>query len=207
MRSFSEYYEDLENNEPLNEEVFSYIITGVVGLPILVAVSWGAAWVTKKYVSFTKRMFLGLARNIKAIGSLFKRNRKEAVEKIENTVVEIEKAPEVVKAVREVEKLENKYFNELEELYGAIKEKNIDEAEELYNDLPINTQENPEVKVAIINVILKEFKEPPVYTTSPGNETYQAIKRLFGQKVARAMEELGKRGFSKYYERVSERDE
>jgi len=204
MRSFNEYYEDREHEHELNEEVFTNIIIGTLGVPLLLAVGWGASWVTKKYVSFSRRVVLNIAHNIKAIGNLFRKNKKEVSEKIEKTVKEIESAPEVKKAVIDIEKIESKYYEELKEIYSALENKDVDSAEELFNNLPINTQENPEVKVAIINVILKEFEEPPIYVVSPGNDTYQAIKRLFGQKVARAMEELGKRSFSHYYKRVSE---
>ncbi len=202
MRSFSEYYEDLENKKPLNEDVFTYIVTGVIGLPILVAMSWGAAWSTQKYVSFTKKLFNNLINTMKSIKSLFKKDSKVAEKKIEKTVTKIEQAPEVKKAIMEVEKFEDKYRPELNSIYEAFKNKDIDEAEKLFKELPVNLQENPEVRVALINVIIREYEEQPLYVTSPGNEPYQAIKRLFGQKVARAMEELGRRGFDKYYQRV-----
>lgn len=202
MREFREYYEDLENSVPLDEDVFTAILGGVLGLPVALATSWGAAWATKKYLGFNKKLFKGIAQNTKAVRKLFSRDKKITPEKIEKTTDKIEAAPEVRKAVREIEKLEDKYQLELGEIYTAIENKDIDTAENLYRELSVNVQENPEARVAIINVILREYKEPPVYTVSPGNETYQAIKRLFGQKVARAMEELAKKGFGDYYERV-----
>lgn len=204
MRKFSEFYEDKENQEPLNEDVLTAILTGVLGLPVLLALAWGASWATKKYIKFGRKVILNIVNNIKSIGDLFRKDRKEAIKKIEGTIQEIEKAPEVKKALGDVEKLQNKYYNELSGIYSSLEKKDIDKAEEQFEELPVNLKENPEVKVALINVILQSFEEPPIYVVSPGNDTYQAIKRLFGQKIARAMEELGKRGFNKYYQRTEE---
>lgn len=203
MKSFNEFYEDKENSEPIEESVLVGVLAGVLGIPLLLATSWAAAWVTKKYTKLSRTIIIGIIHNFKEIGKNFRKDRKGTTERIAKTVKEIEGSPEVRKAVHDIEKFQNKYYEELKEVYSAIEKKDVDTAEELYNELPVNLQENPEVKVAIINVILQEFEEPPVYIVSPGNDTYQAIKRLFGQKVARAMEELGKRSFSRYYERVN----
>lgn len=207
MKQFKEFYEDKENSEILEESVLLGVLGGVLGIPVLLGVSWGASWVTKKYTKLSRNIILGIIHNFRGIRENFRRDKKGATDKIKKTIKEIESVPEVKKAVNDIDKLQVKYYEELKDIYAAIEKKDIDTAEDLHSELPINIQENPEVKVAIINVILQEFEEPPVYIVSPGNDTYQAIKRLFGQKVARAMEELGKRGFSKYYERVNGKEE
>lgn len=207
MKQFKEFYEDKENSEILEESVLLGVLGGVLGIPVLLGVSWGASWVTKKYTKLSRNIILGIIHNFRGIRENFRRDKKGATDKIKKAIKEIESVPEVKKAVNDIDKLQVKYYEELKDIYAAIEKKDIDTAEDLHSELPINIQENPEVKVAIINVILQEFEEPPVYIVSPGNDTYQAIKRLFGQKVARAMEELGKRGFSKYYERVNGKEE
>jgi len=206
MKNFSEFYEDKEHSEPLNEDIFTVIITSVLGLPLLLATGWAASWVTKKYVNFSRKVILNIMSNIKKIRDNFKINKKGTTDKIEKTVKEIEKAPEARKAVNDIEKVQNKYYEELKDIYIAVERKDMGSAEELYDGLPVNLRENPEVKVAIINAILQSFEEPPIYIVSPGNDTYQAIKRLFGQKIARAMEELGKRSFSHYYKRIDDEE-
>ena len=201
MKTFNEFYEDKEYYEqPLTEDVFSGIITGVLGIPMMLALGWGASWVTRKYVDFTRNLFIKLMSNIRAIRDVFKEDKKKARDSVEETIQAIEKTPEVKRASREVEKIHNKYSKELQDIYNAIEDKKIDKARELFLNMTENVQENPEVKVAIVQQILETYEEPPMYVVSPGNDTFQAIKKILGQKVARAMEELGKRSFTKYYE-------
>lgn len=205
MKSFSEFYEDKEYYEqPLTEDVLSTIITGALGIPLVLAVGWSASWVTRKYVEFSRKLFIALMNNLKAVRDLFQEDKVKAKEKVEKTIKNIEKAPEVKKASREIERIHTKYSKELEQIYNAIEDKQIDKARELFLDMSENVQENPEVKVAIVQQILETYEEPPIYIVSPGNDTFQAIKKILGQKVARAMEELGKRSFSKYYEEVKD---
>lgn len=207
MKDFYEFYEDKEHEQPLEEEVFTSIITGMIGVPLALALAWSASWVTKKYIGFTRKLFLGIVNNIKAVGDVFRKDKKEAKEKVEKTINTIEKKPEVKKASREVEKIHDKYSKELDTIYSAIDDKEIEKARKIFFDMPENKRENPEVKLAITQHILEVYEEPPIYVVSPGNDTFQAIKKILGQKIARAMEELGKRGFSKYYENVEDNDE
>ncbi len=202
MQTFNEYYEDKEHEQPLNEDVFTMTITSVLGIPLALGILWGATWVTKKYIAFSRKLILGIISNIKGVRGLVKKERVPVEQKVEKTIRKIEAAPEARKALSTIEDVQDKYYNELKELYKAIEDKDIDKAEELHAELTVNMQENPEVKVAIINTILQTYEEPPMYVSSPGNETYQVIKRLLGQKVARSMEELGKRGFNHYYKKV-----
>lgn len=205
MKNFHEFYEDKEYYEqPLTEDALSAIITGALGIPLVLAFGWAASWVTRKYIEFTRKLFVGLITNIKVVGQSFLKDKRKTKDKVEETIKNIEKAPEVKKASRQIEKIHDKYSNELLEIYKAIDDKQIDNARELFLAKSENIQENPEVKVAIVQQILEVYEEPPMYVTSPGNDTFQAIKKILGQKVARAMEELGKRSFTKYYEEVKE---
>ena len=203
MKSFREYYEDKEH-ERLDEDLSTAVITGLFGIPATLVLGYGASWLTYRYARMTKNLVIRLVKTWKNFKSLFQKD--DAEEKIDKTLETISKSAEVQKAVREVDKLKEKYAGPLESVYEAIEKKNSDSAENMFKRLEEKYQNNPEVRTALVDKILESYNQPPIYIASPGNETYQAIKKILGQKTARAVEELTKQSFSHYFEQTTKEE-
>jgi len=181
MKNFTNFYEDKEylKEEELNEVISELFLTQSAVLAFL------AGTYAKKGIT-------------KILG--FFKNRKKKKLDASSISKEIKSSPEVIKVMNDVEKIYKRYEELLKDIYSAIENKNSDLAFELFNNKPEVVRENPEIKLAIIQKILKSYKQPPLYVTSPGNETYQAIKKILGQKIAKAIEVNSKRSIEKYIE-------
>jgi nitrogen regulatory protein PII-like uncharacterized protein len=199
MKDFKEYYEDKEI-EQLNEELTTVAIAAILGLPYALAMAYGGSWLTYRYARTTKGLVKRLVKTWKDFKGLF--NKKEDEEKIDKTIDSISKDTKVQAAVREVDKMQKKFAEPLSKVNEAIQNKDIDKVEIEYNMLESKYKNNPQVRTAILDKIMEVYEEPPVYITSPGNDTYQAIKKILGIKTAQAMEQLAKESFTYYYDKV-----
>lgn len=74
-----------------------------------------------------------------------------------------------------------KLFDVLE----AIKRRNYEAALEAYKASGV--YETAEAVKVISLAVAEEFKEPPLYYISPGNESYQFLKRIIGPRMAKAV--------------------
>ncbi len=99
---------------------------------------------------------------------------------------EIKTDARVNKIKQEMETTKGKYDDELKYVYLAITNKDFTQAREEFEKIPPVLQNNPDVHKSLITEITKTLKQPPIYLASPGNKTYQAIKRVINIRVARA---------------------
>lgn len=205
MKSFREFYEDKENEQIEEAELATAAIAGLLGIPAILVLGYGASWLTYRYARMNKKLVMRMVKTWENFKDLFKKGKGE--EKVEKTLDNISKSAEVQKAVREVDKIREKYAEPLEALYGAIEEKNIEDAENIFDRLEDKYKNNPEVRTALIDKIFEVYDQPPIYISSPGNDTYQAIKNILGQKTAKAMEELAKQSFTHYYKQATDEEE
>ena len=92
--------------------------------------------------------------------------------------------------VREVknkmEENKRKFEEELKYVYLNIANKDFDQAKIELNKVDPSLKNNPDVQKSIIVEITKSMRLPPLYIQSPGNKTYQAIKKVLNIKMARA---------------------
>ena len=101
-------------------------------------------------------------------------------------VKQISQNPGALKQRRALEKTQDKFGEDLSDVFNEIKQKDWDNAREEYKALSPQIRNNVEVQKIIIAEITKTLKEPPLYVKSPGNSTYQAIKKVINIKVAQA---------------------
>ena len=181
--NFSEYYNKQEDaTYSLKEEVATAIIA-VLGFTVVAQlILFGATL-----------LFYGNTFTLKKIATLF---RKALVDfkdipnilsgKATVNVKQIVKEPGAVKQRRQLEKINDKYEGELKDLYGEIGRKEFDNARDEYKALHPSIKNNLDVQRAIITKITQVLKEPPLYIRSPGNNSYQAIKKVINIRVAQA---------------------
>ena len=73
----------------------------------------------------------------------------------------------------------------LVDVLEAIKRRNYETALEAYKASGV--YETTEAIKIISLAVAEEFKEPPLYYISPGNESYQFLKRIIGPRMAKAV--------------------
>lgn len=96
-------------------------------------------------------------------------------------------SPAIQQATNKMEQKRKKYEDALGEVYKAIEEKDYDLAREEYVKVSPTLRANPEVTQTIIEEITKAEGEPPIWTQTPGNATYKAIRKVTGDvKIAKA---------------------
>lgn len=173
MKNFKEYITEKEENEfsTINEGIISDFLNLLAFGTIAALTAWGGSLLFIKATN--------LIEKIKA----FKRFGKKDVK---NAIDEIKQDPGVKRQKDKTEISTRKYEDELTYVFFAIEKRNWNEARNEFMNLPKNIRNNPDVRKVIITDITKEMKEPPLYITSPGNKTYQAIKKVIDISTARA---------------------
>jgi len=178
---FREFVEDKENQnfdkDLLEEGVLSVIGTilgytlvgGILAFGGTLLIMGGKAYVLKMRDLWGK--IIG-----KAGKKAEPRNVMQAIET--NSQVKAEKA--------KIEEKHRSYEDSLKEVYEEIDRRDFEAAKQAYYRLSRTLQANPDIHKAIITEITKALKEPPLYIKSPGNSTYQAIKKVLNIRVARA---------------------
>ena len=171
----------------MNEDIATTIglVTGAIVFytSLAAAVAWGTSLAITSYG-------IGLTRVAKSIKNMWKKLGKEFTEEeVTKKAKKMVESKEAQKTIEKIDKIEDKYYDELRDIYRDIEEKNWDEAAEDFKELPSNLQSNLDILKAIINKISAVNEEPPLYINSPGNTTYQAIKKIIGIKVARSAAE------------------
>lgn len=181
MTDFREFFEDKESQnfdkEMLEEGVLSVIgtvlgytlATGILAFGGTLLIMGGKAYVLKMRDLWKK--IIGRAGK--------KADPQDVMQAIEtNGQVKAEKV--------KLEEKHRSYKDNLKEVYDEIDKRDFEEAKQAYYRLGRNLQASPDVHKAIITEITKALKEPPLYIKSPGNPTYQAIKKVLNIRVARA---------------------
>lgn len=188
MNSFKEFYnlkeEEQIDEEMLNEEAISIVMT-TLALPSVIAVmAWAGSLI---FLSYAKGLSFMAGKVIRMWKQAFSDIRDYITsENVGKAVKDISRDPKTQDQVRKTEKNKRAFNEELKEVYSAIENKNFDKAKEEFSKSPRFIQNNPDVYKVIIAEISKVLKEPPIYINSPGNDTYQAIKKIINIRVAKA---------------------
>ena len=188
MKSFRDY---LEEKQQLDEGILSAlgILAGTVfvGIPAAVWAAVGASWIITGWLKGIKKG----KNKLRNIWKLFKEGLTD--QEFEERIDDISNSPEVKKQMDKIKKVEDKFSKELAEVYYSIEKKDWKSASENFNSLSSSLRNNPDVVSVIINKISEVNGEPPLYTNSPGNSTYQAIKKIINIRTARAAAEATKK--------------
>jgi hypothetical protein len=188
MNSFKDFYNDKEeqklDEEILNEDVVT-IVMAVFAIPSIIALfAWagslifvsylkGIGFVTGKIIKLWKQAFSDISGYINT-------------DTVNSAIREISRDPKTQDKVQETKRNKRAFENEMREVYSAIEAKNFDLAKKEFEKTARFIQNNPDVHKVIIYEISRVLKEPPIYVNSPGNPTYQAIKKVINIRVAKA---------------------
>jgi hypothetical protein len=177
FKEFLENKEEEEMTKALEEDA-----AGVVGSIL----GYGAAGLAAAFGGTL--LALGGIKAIKGLKGLWQRIFKTGKQVFNPSAVasSVRTDPKVKKVKEEVAEKRKQYESELKYVYIAIANKDWDQAKEEYGKLEASLQNNPDVHKSIIAEIVRVLKTPPIYIQSPGNTSYQAIKKVINIKVARA---------------------
>ena len=199
MNDFLEFHNKKEDiNNVLQEEVAT-IAGAVIGLTVVLHL---AAYGLSLLFYANTVTIKGIATIIRKAMNNIRKSRDILTGKTKIDVRMISKDPVAKQERRKLDKVNDKYADDLKELYEDIEAKNFDSARSAYMALDPAVKNNLDVQRLIITKITKELREPPVYTRSPGNKTYQAIKKVINIKVAQASAEAVKRALEKLSQNV-----
>ena len=188
MNSFKEFYNDKEekqlDEELLNEDAVT-IVMATLALPSIVAVmAWGGSLL---FTSYLKGLGFITGKVIRMWQKAFSDIRSFVnTENVNKVVRDVARDPKTQDQVRKAERNKRAFASELKEVYDAIEKKDFSAAKEEFDKTAKFIQNNPDVHKVIISEISRVLKEPPIYIASPGNDTYQAIKKIINIRVAKA---------------------
>lgn len=180
MNNLKEYLTEKDEREledEINEDVATFVGSALGYTIAGTAAAFGATLLA-----------LGGVTAVKGIVNLWRRIFKKAksIKNPNKIIREIKVDPKINKIKKEVEERSRKYSDVLKDVYGFIEDKEFNQAKEAFSKIPTTTQNNPDVQKAIMTEITRVMKLPPLYVISPGNKTYQAIKKVLNIRVARA---------------------
>lgn len=188
MNSFKDYYNDIEEDqldeEMLNEEAVT-IVMAILGIPSVIAlIAWAGSVI---FTSYIKGLGKVTGKVIQMWRNLFRDLRGYVTkDSVKETIDKVGKDPKARDQARKTERNKRAFNEELKNVYEAIENKDFNTAKDEFEKTPKFIQNNPDVYKVIIAEISRVLKEPPLYIKSPGNETYQAIKKVINIRVAKA---------------------
>ena len=188
MKTFKEYYtikeEEKLDEEMMNEEVTSIIISTLAFPSVFVMMAWASSVILTAYFRKMSGIIGKIIRNwrelFKEIHSIITK------EVVEDTLNNLKNDPKVQQENSRSERNKRAFAEELKEVYNAIERKDFETAKEELKKTPKYVQNNPDVHKVIIKEVSRVLSEPPIYVSSPGNKTYQAIKKVINIQVAKA---------------------
>lgn len=188
MQNFNEYIEN-KDEQTLDEELLLEdpvtIIAAVLALPtLLVVAAWGSSVVAAGYYKFIASM---TEKTVNIWRKIFRDTKNKITkQRVVSNVKEMAFDPKAREQGRAMKADKRKFESELSSVYSAIEERDFNSAKEEFDKVDKNIRNNPDAHKVIIVEITRSLKEPPLYVTSPGNKSYQAIKRIINIRVARA---------------------
>ena len=186
MIEFKEYIKERNLDESVLGTIALVAGTALAGITALAWLGTGISWVLTAWGKNSIKAFRKTKELWKSLG------KEISDERIKDKLDKLSNSPEAKKQLQKMEKAEEKYSEELSEVYKAIENKDWNLAAEKFNELSY-LKNNPDVVKAIINKISEVNEEPPLYINSPGNSTYQAIKKIINIKTAKASAEATKK--------------
>lgn len=191
MKNFKEYYlnEDVELNEDVMQtiaDIFGYTTTTIV-------ITFGASL-----------LGLGLSASVKGLVNIWRKiiaNVKSLKGKNAREIAkELNQDPKVKKIINAGERQKNNFEEELGDLFAEIEKGDLKSVKEEYDKLNSTIKDLPQVRRVIVQELTKKFG-PPLYYKSPGNQGYQAIKKVIDIKTARAAAYAAQKAIEDRYDR------
>lgn len=140
---------------------------------------------------------------VKATGALVKlwkniiKSAKQIGKKPSQVVRAARIDPMAKREKEKIDRVEDRYRDELRDVISAIHEQDFDTAKQEFMALSSGLKNLPDINKIVIKEITKTLEIPPLYVTSPGNKNYQAIKKILGIRIARAAAEAIKMSIEK----------
>jgi hypothetical protein len=180
MNSFKEYVslnEEKEIEQQIDEDVLSFIGSALGFTVQAVAYSFGGAL-----------LVLGGAQAVKGMKTLWDKIKETvaSIRKPKDIIKDAKADPKVHQEIEKVKKIQKEYEDELHGVYSALSAKDFDLAKQEFDKLDKSIQNMTDIHRVIIAEITRVLGEPPIYVTSPGNKTYQMIKKILNIRTARA---------------------
>jgi len=177
LKDYLEEQEIKKIDEELNEDAVTIIGT---------ALGYGTAGLVAAFGGTL--LALGGVKAIKGLAGLWRRIFKNSKEifKPEKVIREIKTDAVVTKVKKQVASSRDKFKEDLKYVYIAIGNKDFPQASEKFDELPSTLRNNLDARKSIVAEIVKILQAPPIYIQSPGNNTYQAIKKILDIRTARA---------------------
>lgn len=172
MKTFTEYVEEQETNEMLEEGIFN-IIGKILGIGTAsVASAWIAALILKGGVGAVNSVANTFGKKGVEFKSIFKKN--------------IKNSPAVKEQVYKIEKEEDKYADDLKDIYSDMDKKDYKSAGEKFHALPIDKQNSTEIRKLLIGKITKNEGIVISGNPTPGTSSFQAIRSVMDLASAKA---------------------
>ena len=191
MKDFKDYINEQEEKDyTIVNEDLTMVAVAVLGLPTAAAlVAFGGSLLIRGYAKFLSsiinkiiRTWALLIKDVKSIG------QKE----VNRSLLDAKMNPHVKKYLNEEDDNRKMYADKLKKVYGAIEKKDFALAKSELNKVDKNVSNNADVHRVLITEISRVLKEPPLYVVSPGNKSYQAVKKVLSIRTARAAAEASK---------------
>lgn len=184
MKSFKEYLEAQEINENAGETI-TKVVANTLGYGTLGVFS---AWVLSLLFKLGATSIKNFAMAIKQNKEIFSSNIKKIAAESNAVKHELQKSREV----------KSKYEEELSDVLEALKNKEFDNASETFKNLPFEKKKNPEINRFIIEEIIRACGQIPVSSPTPGNQSYQVIKKFTNLATAKQIAETFQKEALKY---------
>lgn len=184
MKSFKEYLEAQEINENAGETI-TKVVANTLGYGTLGVFS---AWVLSLLFKLGATSIKNFAMAIKQNKEIFSSNIKKIAAESNAVKHELQKSREV----------KSKYEEELSDVLEALKNKEFDNASETFKNLPFEKKKNPEINRFIIEEIIRVCGQIPVSSPTPGNQSYQVIKKFTNLATAKQIAETFQKEALKY---------
>lgn len=184
MKSFKEYLEAQEINENAGETI-TKVVANTLGYGTLGVFS---AWVLSLLFKLGATSIKNFAMTIKQNKEIFSSNIKKIAAESNAVKHELQKSREV----------KSKYEEELSDVLEALKNKEFDNASETFKNLPFEKKKNPEINRFIIEEIIRACGQIPVSSPTPGNQSYQVIKKFTNLATAKQIAETFQKEALKY---------
>lgn len=199
MENFKDYIIDKEEKQydDINEDIILAALTilGITSITALLAL--GGSFVVYGYTKFMSSVVNKIVITWRKIFKSFKGlGKKEAIDVVRG----ITQDPKVKIKKKEIDLKTTGYEDELEDVVPEIREKNFNNARVAFRELPKTIKNNPDIRKIIIAEVSKVLKEPPLYVSSPGNESYRMIKKIIDIGTARAAAEATRLSLDKEME-------
>lgn len=177
---------DLEQTDAINQINWNSVIGSFIGRTFGLAFSglvlvWIISLLVKIFTSGVSKSLDNFKKSAKNLGFT-----EEQIETINKNILEKQKTSKVQSTIMKIGVEEEEYLEELKEVYKEIEKRNYEKAHQEYLKLNKNLRNLPEINRTIVSFTSTKIGKLAVSLPSPGNETFQAIRKILSLKEAKA---------------------